>query len=197
MRYRGTRKLNITTLILIAILAISYLFYKAPSRNLGFLPHNKATEIAGSQNQRACNVVQVIDGDTFVCQFSDGKEEHIRLIGVDAPKSERNRKTEGNSEKSGQNIETIITQAKKAAQFTKSYLKLETTVKLELDVQPRDEYGSLLAYVYLPDGTMLNALLVQEGYAQVTAIPPNVKYQDLFLKLQREAMESNRGLWER
>ncbi len=197
MRDRGTRKLNITTLILIAILAIFYLFYKAPSRNFHFLSHNKATETASSQNQPACNVVRVIDGDTFFCQFSDGKEEHIRLIGIDTPESRRNPKAERDSERTGEDIETIITQGKKAANFTESYLKLETTVNLELDVQPRDNYGSLLAYVYLPDGTMLNALLVQEGYAQVTAIPPNVKYQELFLKLQREAMENNRGLWGR
>ena len=69
-----------------------------------------------------------------------------------------------------------------------------TTVKLELDVQPRDKYGRLLAYVYLSDGTMLNALLVQEGYAQVMTIPPNVKYQDLFLKLQREAREQGKEI---
>lgn len=85
----------------------------------------------------------------------------------------------------------------KAEQFTKSYLKIETIVKLELDVQPRDKDGRLLAYVYRPDGTMLNALLAQEGYAQVMTIPPNVKYQDLFLKLQREARENNRGIWGR
>ena len=81
----------------------------------------------------------------------------------------------------------------KVEQFTKSYLKLKIIVKLELDVQPRDKDGRLLAYVYLSDGTMLNTLLVQEGYARVMMVPPNVKYQDLFLRLQREARENNRG----
>lgn len=47
----------------------------------------------------------------------------------------------------------------------------------------------------LPDGSMLNALLVREGYAQVMTVSPNVKYQDIFLKLQREAREQGRGLW--
>jgi micrococcal nuclease len=59
-----------------------------------------------------------------------------------------------------------------------------------------DKYGRILAYAYLPDGTMINALLVQEGYAQVMTVPPNVKYQNMFLKLQREARENSRGLWK-
>lgn len=140
--------------------------------------------------------MRVIDGDTFVCQFSDGKEEHIRLIEVDTPESRRNEKAKRDASRSGRDISTIIAQGKKASEFTKSYLKPGTTVKLELDVEHRDKYGRLLAYVYLPNGDMFNALLMKEGYAQVLTVPPNVKHQDLFLKLQREARENNRGLWK-
>jgi micrococcal nuclease len=68
------------------------------------------------------------------------------------------------------------------------------TVRLELDVQERDRYGRLLAYVYLGD-MMVNAEIVAQGYAQVMTIPPNVKYQELFLKLQREARLLQIGLW--
>src|SRR5206468_11098730 len=56
-------------------------------------------------------------------------------------------------------------------------------------------YGRLLAYVYVGD-QMVNAELVRRGYAQVMTIPPNVRHQELFLKLQREAREQKRGLWE-
>ncbi len=69
------------------------------------------------------------------------------------------------------------------------------TVRLEFDVQQVDRYNRLLAYVYLKDGTFVNAWLVENGYAVVMTIPPNVKYQELFLKLQREAREAKRGLW--
>ncbi len=69
------------------------------------------------------------------------------------------------------------------------------TVRLEFDVEQRDRYGRLLAYVYLEDGTFVNAWLVENGYAMVMTIPPNVKHQALFLKLQREAREAGRGLW--
>ena len=69
------------------------------------------------------------------------------------------------------------------------------TVRLEFDVQEFDKYGRTLAYVYLEDGTFVNAWLVKNGYAMVMTVPPNVKYQDLFLKLQREAREQKRGMW--
>ena len=57
-------------------------------------------------------------------------------------------------------------------------------VKLELDVRKIDPYDRLLAYVYLPNGQMFNETLVREGYAQVATFPPNVKYQERFLKAQ-------------
>ena len=44
---------------------------------------------------------------------------------------------------------------------------------------------------------MINAELVRLGYAQVMTVPPNVRYQEVFLKLQREAREAGRGLWRR
>jgi len=69
------------------------------------------------------------------------------------------------------------------------------TVRLEFDVQQLDKYGRTLAYVYLEDGTFVNAWLVDNGYAMVMTVPPNVKYQEIFLKLQREAREAKRGLW--
>jgi micrococcal nuclease len=70
------------------------------------------------------------------------------------------------------------------------------TVRLEFDVQTRDRFGRLLAYVYVGN-LMVNAELVRQGYAQAAAYPPNVRYQELFLQLQREAREAKRGLWGR
>jgi micrococcal nuclease len=70
------------------------------------------------------------------------------------------------------------------------------TVRLETDVQSRDRYGRLLAYVWVGD-VMVNAELLRRGYAQVMTVPPNVRHQELFVKLQRDARESERGLWGR
>jgi micrococcal nuclease len=71
-------------------------------------------------------------------------------------------------------------------------------VLLERDVSETDRYGRLLRYVWLehPDGRrMLNYELVAQGYAQVVTYPPDVKYADVFVQLQREAREQRRGLW--
>ena len=121
-----------------------------------------------------CYVAQVIDGDTFDCQLSDVNIEKVRLIGIGIPESI------GDT----------------ATNFSKSYLRRGTPVRLELDEQTRNKDGRILAYVYLPGGKMLNALLIQEGYAQVIINPSNIKYKDLFLKLETEAREQDRGMWK-
>ena len=68
-------------------------------------------------------------------------------------------------------------------------------VRLEYDVRGKDQYNRTLAYVYLSDGTFVNAELVKKGHAMVMTIPPNVKYAEKFVKLQRRARKNNRGLW--
>src|SRR5262249_51660092 len=79
-------------------------------------------------------------------------------------------------------------------------------VRLELDVQSRDRYGRLLAYVWVDvaaerggpaEWTMINAELVRLGYAQVRPPPPNGRYQSFFLKPRREPREAGGGLWKR
>lgn len=70
------------------------------------------------------------------------------------------------------------------------------SVRLEYDVDSLDQYGRTLAYVYLRDGSFVNADLVRNGYAMVVTVPPNVKYVDKFVKYQQEAGENNRGLWK-
>jgi len=117
------------------------------------------------------------------------------LIGIDTPETRRNDKAYRDAERSNRDIETIIKLGKQSSQYTKSLVPVGSYVKLELDVQTHDRYGRLLAYVNLPDGEMLNALLVKEGYAQAMIIPPNVKYKNLFLRLEKEARKNNKGLW--
>lgn len=52
-----------------------------------------------------------------------------------------------------------------------------------------------LAYVYLQDGTFVNAELVKNGYTMTMTVPPNVRFAEDFAKLQQEARENNRGFW--
>jgi micrococcal nuclease len=77
----------------------------------------------------------------------------------------------------------------------KSLVGKGSVLEIEFDVERRDRYGRLLAYLYFPDGRMLNEEIVRAGYASVMTIPPNGKYKDRFLKAYREARESRVGLW--
>lgn len=128
-------------------------------------------------------VTKIVDGDTFWVDDGSTKGEKIRLIGVDAPESRRTGRKE------------IGYFGKEAKQYVTNLLKGKK-VKLEFDVGRYDQYHRTLAYVYLEDGTFLNAELVKEGYAMVMTVPPNVKYAELFVRLQQEARENNRGLWK-
>ena len=69
-------------------------------------------------------------------------------------------------------------------------------VRLEYDVSRYDQYGRTLAYVYLENGTFVNALMVKNGYATVMTTPPNVKYADIFVKLAQKARNQGKGLWK-
>lgn len=129
-------------------------------------------------------VSKVVDGDTFWVNDGTEKGMRVRLIGVDAPESRNTGK-------------------KKVGYFgkeSKAYLQKLLTgkkVRLEYDVGKKDRYGRALAYVYLQDGTFVNAALIRQGYAMVMTVPPNVKFADLFTRLQQEARKNNKGLWSK
>lgn len=134
------------------------------------------------QNEKVfLRVTKITDGDTF--RVDDGSEKglRIRLIGVDTPETRHPQKP----------VEYF---GKEATEFLTKMIA-NRLVRLEYDVQKQDRFGRTLAYVYLKDGAFVNAELVKQGYARVYTVPPNVKYAELFVELQREAREHNRGLW--
>jgi micrococcal nuclease len=99
------------------------------------------------------------------------------------------------AQRSEQDIETITAMGKRATDYVKTLIKPGDMVRMEFDVQRRDKYGRLLAYVYLSDGKMLNEEIVKAGFANLMTYPPNVKHQERFLKAYREAREDRKGLW--
>ena len=135
-----------------------------------------------------CVVEKVYDGDTFLCSG-----EKIRLIGIDTPESSLNPHIE--KQRSLGDTKTILELGRRAKKFTQSLIPVGTKVEIELDVQPKDKYGRTLAYVWLPDGRMLNEVIVREGYAMLLTIPPNVKYEERLRKAYRYAVENGKGLW--
>jgi micrococcal nuclease len=128
-------------------------------------------------------VTKIVDGDTFWADDGSEKGLKIRLIGVDAPES-RNvfKKKKGYY---GMEAKAYLTKMLNGK-----------SIKLVRDVDSLDRFGRTLSYVYLEDGTFVNAELVKNGYAMIMTIPPNVEFADLFLKLQIEARENSTGLWK-
>lgn len=127
-------------------------------------------------------ITEVVDGDTYKIKYN-GKEEKVRLIGVDTPESVHPDKTK-NTE-----------YGKIASNYVKELIE-NKYISLEFDVSQRDKYGRLLAYIYLENGEMLNEKLIKEGYAQVATYAPNVKYVDTFKNLQEEARKNKVGFWK-
>ena len=122
-------------------------------------------------------VKRVIDGDTLLLS----NRERVRLIGVDTPETKHPQKP----------VERF---GKEAYLFTKRMVEGKE-VRLEFDWQKRDKYGRLLAYVYLTDGTFLNAEIIKQGYGfAYTRFP--FKYLEEFRKYEREARDNKRGLWK-
>lgn len=122
----------------------------------------------------AAQVVRVIDGDTIEVML-EGRAYRVRYIGMDTPER-------------GDWYYQEATAAN-------ALMVADQTVILVKDVSETDRFGRLLRYVYLQDGTFVNAELVRQGYAQVATYPPDVAHQELFVALQREARETGVGLW--
>jgi micrococcal nuclease len=135
-------------------------------------------------------VTRAVDGDTLVLE----NNERVRLIGIDTPEMHESNKLNRDAQRSGQAVEAIKQLGRQSYGFTKKLVEGKR-VRLEFDVERYDKYKRILAYVYLEDGTFVNAKIVEEGYASLMTYPPNVKYVDLFLKLYQEARENKRGLW--
>lgn len=148
-----------------------------------------AIPVASGVRTLPATVERNVDGDTAWFTLTDGKREKVRFIGVDTPESTTEHEPFG----------------KEAAAYTASILSVGRSVDLEFDLDERDRYGRLLAYVWLSPPTtgdateararMLNAMLVEKGYAMVLTVPPNIAYVDLFVTLQLEARNAARGLW--
>jgi micrococcal nuclease len=133
---------------------------------------NEATEPLPDVRGERASVLRVVDGDTIIVMVR-GEEYSVRCIGVDAPETVH---PDWPMEPFGL----------EAAAFNKMLVEGES-VRLEWDVSQADQFGRLLRYVRLGDGRMVNAVLLQGGYARATEFPPDVRYGAEFERLEREA----------
>jgi micrococcal nuclease len=126
------------------------------------------------------HVERVVDGDTAIIGG-----ERVRFLLIDTPETVHPNKP-------------VQPFGPEASAFTKEMIEGER-VGLELDVGERDQYGRVLAYIWVETEPnhyhMLNAFLVQEGLAQVVVYQPNVRHIDVLRKLQKKAREDKKGIW--
>ena len=126
-------------------------------------------------------VTYVYDGDT-IAVLMNGQEVKVRFIGVDTPESVHRNESLNSPE------------GKESSNFTKELLEGKQ-VYLEYDVDKEDDYGRILAYVYTEDKVMVNALLLEKGYAKCMSIKPNNRYADMFSGIEKTAKETGIGFW--
>ncbi|HET7558988.1 MAG TPA: thermonuclease family protein, partial [Limnochordia bacterium] len=129
---------------------------------------------------QAAVVTRVIDGDTIDVTL-DGRSVRVRYIGINTPETHH-------PDESVQHFGDEATAANRA-------LLRGGRVWLLTDAEAKDRYNRLLAYVFVPPHLFVNAWLVEAGYAHRYTFPPNVRYADLFGRLEASARGAQRGLW--
>lgn len=130
----------------------------------------------------AATVVEVVDGDTLVVRIGEA-EEPVRLIGIDTPETVA----------PGRPVECY---GPEASQQLRTLLPPGTTVRLERDVEPRDQYGRLLAYVYRAgDDLFVNQAMIADGFAATLVFRPNTAWRAELAQTEHDARSQRVGLW--
>lgn len=119
-----------------------------------------------------CTVERVVDGDSFVCRGG----ARVRLTLIDSPEAAQ--RPFGDS----------------ATAAARALMPVGSTVRLELDVDPRDQYDRVLAYVYA-GSTFVNREMVRRGMALVAVYPPNVREEATIRAAADSARTERVGLW--
>jgi micrococcal nuclease len=159
------KKINLVSVLIFAFVALFYLV------------HEKFTLPKQNTSDGFVSVISVSDGDTVSIMIKR-KEEKVRLIGIDAP--EIGQKPWG--EEAKKYLETLL-------------ISSDWKVRLEYDVEKRDKYGRILAYLRTIDGKFINLLMVKNGYAMLYTVPPNIKYVNDLRAAQEEARQGKLGIW--
>lgn len=125
-------------------------------------------------NQRSrCTISHISDGDSVTCDPLG----RVRLLLIDAPEL-----SEGSVGRESRNKLIGI-------------MPLGTDVIAETDVRVTDQFGRVLAYLFLPDGAMVNEKMAESGYATSLVYPPNVKYVERIRAAVARARSAKLGLW--
>lgn len=181
MQYNGgmSSHIRLTPKRMTAVISAVILLFVAISQQQGWF---KGAQQAAVQNQPGLYAIDhFVDGDTITVKMN-GRTETVRLIGVDTPETHRPNTP-------------VQCYGPAAAAFTKNTIGTQK-VRLEADPtnQNRDRYGRLLRYVYLPDGRLLDQILVEQGYGFAYTSFPFQKKAD-FVAAEKTAKDAAKGLW--
>lgn len=145
-------------------------------------PASSVATISAEQRTPA-TVTKVIDGDTVQVSI-EGEIEIVRLIGIDAPESVDPKKP----------VQCFAVEASNKAKE----LLTNQSVFLEADPTQGDEdiYHRKLRYIFLPDGTNFNELMVAEGYArEYSYYGKQYKYRERIKEAQLGSKTKKKGFW--
>ena len=167
-----------------------------------FINNQNVTEIDADNtvdNQEskldAVKFIRTVDGDTIIVEDSNGEHKRVRMIGIDTPESVAQEEERNNE------------YGVMASDYTKELLSNAGPLYLEYDVDADDQYDRILAYVWLEDvddtfnvenikNSMVNAIIVENGYGIAKKYEPTVAHDDILAELMAEAEENNIGLWQ-
>ena len=165
---------------LVVVLAIAgiaiYVYLSTPTTTIavpGLLPDATTFEIPASAVEATVDYVH--DGDTLF--LTDGTK--VRLLAVDTPEV-------------GDNLECMGNEAR---DYLRTLLPEGSTIYTEVDVEPTDQYGRSLLFIWTSTGTLVNLQLVEQGYAEAVFIGANRLYEGQVEAAEDAAQDAGRGIW--
>jgi micrococcal nuclease len=177
---RKRKALLAVSLAALAVSGISFLgTLFAPAVSAGALESASVYEAATTTlvYGEPIRITRVIDGDTVELQGG----ARLRYIGIDTPEEFKPNTP-------------VQCYAKEAADENRRLVEGKE-VTIYKDVSAVDIYGRYLGFVYLPDGTFVNDLLVKEGYAFAYPYKPDTSKSALFAASEKAAKAAALGLW--
>ena len=160
----------ILTIIAVVIIFLTGFFTRDVTKPQSAFPNQ--TLLSPTPTRSIFTVLEVIDGDTI--RINTG--EPVRYLGIDAP------------EKNG-------AYGQSATKHNEEYV-LGKNIRLEYDYQNHDQYGRVLAYIWVDD-VLVNEKMIEEGYATFYTIPKTrkLKYADRLKSAQLWAKDHHNGMW--
>jgi micrococcal nuclease len=184
-------RVSLTSLVVVAALAVALAIVLtrgqqttgpegAPAPSVTAGPGAGGAASAARATGTAVTLAEVVDGDTIWVRMPDGSREKVRYIGIDAPEVAHE---DSSAEYLGDEATVHNTQLLKSG-----------PVRLETDVEERDEYGRLLAYVWSGE-VFINERMVLDGYAWAHNYRPNLARQDQLWAAHDRARAAGVGVW--